>query len=230
MEILNKDGFRADGRKIDEMRRLKISFKTINNKPVIEYSQGLTQLRTTVIGPKSGNKRDKIQPIIKFNSFAKQETGYYEHYKDEYEGNIIKIFNNVILLEAPFFVEIFVDIIQDNGSVLSAIINSISLIIAYSGIPIKDVVLSLTNGFYDAKIFCDITTNEENNRIPAFVLAYLPKKQKFVGIVSKGHIHQNNFNYVFSQSILYIQKLYSVISDFLKNIHKSEEIIYFDIK
>ncbi|KAG0419557.1 putative exosome complex component RRP41 [Dictyocoela roeselum] len=230
MEILDKHGFRSDGRKPTEMRRLYLSFKTLNNNPVLEYTQGLTKLRTTIIGPKSGNKRDKINPLLKFNSFSKQDTATFDYLADEYESIIVRVFNNVLLLESPFFVEAQVDIIEDNGSALSAIINSISITMAYAGIPMKDIVLSLTNGFYDAKVFCDITANEESNRIPAFTVAYLPMKQMFVGVRLKGHIHQNNLVYLFEQSVLFIAKLYSVVSKFLRGIENEEKLEYSEIK
>lgn len=60
-----------------------------------------------------------------------------------------------------FQVDIFANVLQDGGSVLSSTITCAGLALADAGIPMFDIITASTIGFVDGKFFVDPDKNEE---------------------------------------------------------------------
>lgn len=104
--------FREDGRLPDEIKRLKVTYE----HPYTLLRQGNTHVKVRVDGPKEGNKI-----FLHFSN----EKRYQE---------LHSILTNVILTDSQL--DIFIDVIEEDGSVISTIINCIILNICYSNIPL----------------------------------------------------------------------------------------------
>ena len=79
---------------------------------------------------------------------------------------IQKIFQEAIVMELfpRSQIEIFVEILQQDGSPVSAAINAVSLALINAGIPVKDIVSSSTLGLMDNKsVLVDLTHAEAEN-------------------------------------------------------------------
>jgi exosome complex component RRP41 len=79
---------------------------------------------------------------------------------------IQRIFQHAILVDQfpKSQIEIFVEILQQDGSPVSAAINAVTLALINAGIPLRDVVASCTLGLMDNKsILVDLNHSETEN-------------------------------------------------------------------
>jgi len=79
-----------------------------------------------------------------------------------------RIFQEVILSDQfpRSQIEIFVEVLQQDGSPVSAAINAVTLALINAGIPVKDIVSSCTLGLMDTQsVLVDLNNSEAENGV-----------------------------------------------------------------
>ena len=154
--MLSHANLRNDGRKYNEFRKIKFKINNIKNSDgSVYYEQGNNKIIVSIIGPKVSTKRNvnKKKCIIKceYTTSPFAALGYRRSSKRDKnsisEANTIKnIFEGVILtnLLPSSVVNIFVNILQSDGSALCCSINAVSLALIHAGIPCLDFVIGTT--------------------------------------------------------------------------------------
>lgn len=85
-------------------------------------------------------------------------------------------------------ISINVIVIQNNGSIQSTIINTISLAILDAGIMVKDLVISMSAGYlqqFQKTPVLDLNFIEEKKSQGVLVIGYLPQMKKVIYVESK---------------------------------------------
>jgi exosome complex component RRP41 len=154
MEIeLIKNGIRTDGRKADELRKIKIVAGILKNAKGSAYIEwGNNKIIAAVYGPKEVipiHEADPTKAIIRcrysmapFSS--KEEHGKYGQNRRSIEiSKVIKhIFEEVVFLEKfpGSEIDIYVEVLQGDGGTRVASITAAAVAMAISGIPMKEEV------------------------------------------------------------------------------------------
>ncbi|KAJ6224837.1 hypothetical protein RDWZM_003382 [Blomia tropicalis] len=87
-------------------------------------------------------------------------------------------------------IDIYLEVLQSDGSNYSACVNAASLALIHAGIPVKDIVCSCSAGFYNTVTLVDLNHVEESvNAIPTMCIALLPKSKQTISIESSGRIN-----------------------------------------
>jgi exosome complex component RRP41 len=97
----------------------------------------------------------------------------------EFAANIKSTFEPVIqlYLYPRSQIDINVQILQSDGSLLQAAINATTLALIDAGIPLNDYVCAITCALHDATPLLDLTSLEESD-LPHVTVAVLPKSGK----------------------------------------------------
>lgn len=157
---MNENILRKDGRFAEELRKIQIDHFIVENRNYLTFSQGLTQVRTCIFQNK---EKGQIGVNLNFSDLARNEP-INDRKLYEMKNKIYSIFSNVV--SSDYQIDINIEVLQDNGSLMSVIINSITLCLCYSGINIKDMILSLT-----CNDLMDLTTDEEKQYFAIVVMS-----------------------------------------------------------
>lgn len=195
---------RTDGRFSNELRKLTIEQHTIENKTYVTFSQGLTKVRTSI----SQNKeKGQVGVLVNFSELSRNEP-LNDRRVYEMKTKIASIFNDAV--SSDFQIDINIDILQDNGSLFSVIINSITLCLCYCGISINDMILSLTCNNYT-----DLIYEEEKNSCCVVMSANF---NKILYFHLSGKCQKSDIQVALKNAISGIEKINYEIRKYLSNI------------
>ena len=97
-------------------------------------------------------------------------------------------------------IDIFVQVLQQDGGLLQACINCTTLALANAGIPLLDFVCAVTGGVHSASSMLDLTTLEEND-IPHVTVAMMPRTGKATLVTMETRLHVDRFEEIFRLAV-----------------------------
>ncbi|XP_037033549.1 exosome complex component MTR3-like [Bradysia coprophila] len=164
---------RVDGRRNTEARKMFLKSGVISQAKGSAYIElGNTKVIVAVYDPREIPKQNKYSALgelfcdFKFSSFASKKRRSPQTDSEEQSLALSmkrSLMPVVCRHEFPNFqVDIFANVIQDDGSVLGAAITCAGLALADAGIPMYDIITSTTVGIIDNKIILDPNAAEED--------------------------------------------------------------------
>lgn len=93
-------------------------------------------------------------------------------------------------------IDIFVQVLQQDGGLLQACINGTTLALVNAGIPLLDFVCAVTGGVHSTSPMLDLTLLEEND-IPNVTVAMMPKTGKVTLVTMETRLHVDRFEEIF---------------------------------
>jgi exosome complex component RRP41 len=97
-------------------------------------------------------------------------------------------------------IDIFVQVLQQDGGLLQACINGTTLALANAGIPLLDFVCAVTGGVHSTSHMLDLTTLEEND-IPHVTVAMMPRTGKVTLLTMETRLHVDRFEEIFRLTV-----------------------------
>ncbi|ODV59724.1 exosome non-catalytic core subunit SKI6 [Ascoidea rubescens DSM 1968] len=193
-EIYSPEGLRVDGRRWNEIRRLSCK---INTHPIScdgsSYLQiGNTKVMTMVHGPiepknKSSLLQDRAYLTVNlnipsfsfFNATTNKKLSKNSKKILELQVSLVNIFQDLIILKNYPRTQIIINtiVLNQDGSLISSIINSISLALIDSGISMYDYISSVNCGLFNSKFpILDLNYLEELD-LPFLTIAIIGKSE-----------------------------------------------------
>lgn len=93
-------------------------------------------------------------------------------------------------------IDIFVQVIQQDGGLLQACINGTTLALMNAGIPMLDFVCAVNGGVHSTAPLLDLTLLEEND-VPNVTIAVMPKTKKVSLVTMETRLHVDRFEEIF---------------------------------
>lgn len=203
MPRIDATKLRYDGRLPEELRNTQFKFNRIDNKGTVTWRQGNTLVNTSI------NSSKEKQTIVKVKF---QESSRREPLNDrriyEIEQKTISIFN--LVLKGEQQLEINVDVLSDDGSLFSAIINSITLACAHCGVPISDLCISTT-----ANDCIDLCSQEEKTSF-SLCLVFCPNKEKILYLDSIGKAQKEQMENAINNAIKGCLELHEIFKNYCR--------------
>lgn len=181
MSVIKGSLLRYDGRLANEMRNTNFIFKRIDSKGTVFWRQGNTIVNTTI-----SQRKDKAQLCvnIKFQELSRNDA-ISDKRIYEMEQKVLSIFSEILGPDQQL--EINVDVLGEDGSVFSAILNSISLSFTSFGIATEDMCVSVT-----LNENVDLCAHEEKKSF-YICLVFCPSKEEILYLESFGKVQKVNF-------------------------------------
>ena len=177
-EFLSLDGFRIDGRRADECRALHAKLGDVvggaDGSAYLEL--GLTKVKAYVYGPTHSKRRNLASSeratiqvefmTATFSTIDRKRKSKGDRSSVEKGLWIQRIFEHVVLTELfpRSQIDICIEVIQQDGSPVSAAINAVTLALIDAGIPMRDLVVSCTVGAIDNKTILVDLNNAESEK------------------------------------------------------------------
>lgn len=171
---MSKEFKRSDGRKIDEIRPMKAEVGIVPNADgSAKFSFGNTVAIAAVYGPKKMHPQHKQDPekgtlrcnynMISFSVSDRIRPGPSRRGTEISKITSWAIDPVLMIKKYPnLVIDVHIDIIQADASTRCAGINAAALALAHAGIPMKEMVSSVSIGKLDKQIVVDVDKNEED--------------------------------------------------------------------
>jgi exosome complex component RRP41 len=93
-------------------------------------------------------------------------------------------------------IDIYIQILQQDGGLLQACINGTTLSLANAGIPLVDFVCAVTGGIHSTFPILDLTSLEESD-VPNVTVAMMPRTGEVTLVITETRVHMDQFEEVF---------------------------------
>ncbi|KAF8072120.1 exoribonuclease, exosome component 4 [Lyophyllum atratum] len=209
VEILNEGGFRSDGRRQFELRDMTIDLSQqgqADGSAIITH--GLTQVLVSVFGPREAKMRSQTihdraninveVNVAAFSTGERRKRTRGDKRILELAATIKSTFEPVVQtnLYPRSQIDVFVQVLQQDGGLLQACINGTTLALVNAGIPLLDFVCAVTGGVHSTSPLLDLTLLEEND-IPNVTVAMMPKTGKVTLVTMETRLHVDRFEEIF---------------------------------
>ncbi|NWG10684.1 exosome complex exonuclease Rrp41 [Candidatus Bathyarchaeota archaeon] len=227
-KLIDKKGLRLDGRKPDELRPIKIEVGILSNADGSAYiEQGKNKILAAAFGPREMHPKHLALPdrmVIRCRyhmaPFSVQERKSPSPSRREIElSKVIKE-----SLEPTAFMEyyprtgvdIFIEVLQADGSTRCASITAASVAMADAGIPMRDLVAACSAGKVDDTIILDLMDTEDKQGSADVPVALMPNQNAITLLQMDGTLTSEEFENAVNLALEGCRKIYAMQKEALK--------------
>lgn len=229
VDLLSDEGFRIDGRRPNEVRRVACRlgiFEQADGSAFLEM--GNTRVLAAVYGPhevRSSARTRQLHDRAAINcqysmatfSTADRKTRPRGDYRSlEITANIKEIFETAILtqLYPHSQIDIYLEVLQSDGSNYAACVNAATLALIHAGICLKDVVCASSAGLIDKKTIVDVNYTEESiSASPVLTVALMAKTKEVLSMESTGRLAFDSLDAVMDAASQGCLQVYEVMRE-----------------
>jgi exosome complex component RRP41 len=199
-ELLNAEGRRIDGRRLDELRSISMKVGPLTRADGSAFVEwGENKVMAAVYGPREVHPRHLMQTAkaiiqCRYNMAAfsvdERKRPGQDRRSQEISKVITEAFESVVFTEEfpKTSIDIYIEVLQANAGTRCAGLVAASLALADAGIPMADLVASVAVGKVAGKIALDLKKEEDNFGEADMPLALVPQSGRLVLIQMEGHL------------------------------------------
>ncbi|XP_064410076.1 exosome complex component RRP41 [Latimeria chalumnae] len=225
LELLSDQGYRVDGRKAGELRKIQARMGVFAQADGSAYlEQGNTKALAVVYGPheirRSRSKALHDRALVNcqysmatFSTGERKRRPHGDRKSSEMTLHLKQTFEAAILtkLYPRSQIDIYVQILQSDGGNYCACVNAATLAIIDAGIPMRDYVCACSAGFIEDTPLVDLSYIEESAGGPQLALALLPKSDQIALLEMNARLHEDHLEKVVDAAAKACRDVYSVL-------------------
>lgn len=227
-KLIDKKGLRLDGRKPEELRPIKIEVGALSNADGSAYIEhGKNKILAAVYGPKEVHPKHMALPdrmVLRCRyhmaPFSVQERKSPAPSRREIE--LSKVIREAV--EPAIFMEyyprtaidVFVEVLQADGSTRCASITAASLALADAGIPMRDLVAACSAGKVDDTVVLDLMDVEDKVGSADVPVAFMPNLGVITLLQMDGILTPEEFEKAVNLAIEGCKKIYALQKEALR--------------
>jgi exosome complex component RRP41 len=201
-KLINDDGLRLDGRRVDEIRPMKIEIGVLSRADGSCYLEwGRNKILVGVYGPREAHPRRMQRPdsaVIRYRynmaAFSVEDRARPGHSRRSIEISKVSrdALEPVIMSELypKAAIDIFVEVLQADAGTRTAAINASAVALADAGIPMRGLVTSCAFGKVDGQVVLDLNKDEDNYGDADFPVA-MTQDGEITLVQMDGHLTQD---------------------------------------
>ncbi|MDI6807081.1 MAG: exosome complex exonuclease Rrp41 [Candidatus Aenigmarchaeota archaeon] len=221
-EPLIVDGKRKDGRSFEELRKIEVELGVVtraNGSALVKF--GDTVALAAVYGPAElhpAHLREYQTGILRcryslapFSVEERKVPGFDRRSVELSKVIRVAIEPAIFLEEFPkAVVDVFVEILQADGSTRVTAINATNLALISAGIPMRDFVVACSVGKIDNCLVVDLNGIEDNFSQADINFAFMPNRNKITLFQGDGQLTKNEIKELISLAKKSCEKIYEV--------------------
>lgn len=228
-KLIKENGIRADGRKLDELRPVRIEIGVLGNADGSAYiEQGKNKVLAAVYGPHEVHPRHLALPdraVLRCRyhmaPFSVQERKSPAPSRREMElSKVIReaLVPSVFLEYYPrTSVDIFAEVLQADGGTRCASIAATSLALADAGIPMRDLVVACAAGKVEGHLVLDLNDPEDKAGEADVPVAFMPNLNAVTLLQMDGMLTIDEFEQVVNLALQGCKQIYALQKEALKS-------------
>ncbi|RKP15343.1 ribosomal protein S5 domain 2-type protein [Piptocephalis cylindrospora] len=235
-ELISPEGLRLDGRRANELRRHTAKLGPLSQADGSAFLQhGHTKALAAVYGPREPRHRahamhDRAYLNIEFN-IAPFATGERKK-RNKSDKRLLEMahfvkqtFEPVIMtrLYPRSQIDLYIQILQDDGGALHAAINASTLALIHAGIPMKDYVCAVSVCCYKDASLLDLNRMEENTEHADLTVAVLPKSGDISLLQMESRLHADKLSDLMDLSIAGCRQIWKTLDGVVRENGEEEQ-------
>ena len=219
--LISEDGKRVDGRRLDELRQLNLKIGFLKNADGSAYVElGRTKVVAAVFGPRELHPKHLALPdrailrcryhMAPFSVDVRKSPA-----PSRREIELSKVIREA--LEPALFLElyprttidVFVEVLEADGSTRCASIIAGSLALADAGVPMKDLVAAIAVGKVEGQLILDVMDVEDKLGEADMPFAMMPSKKAVTLLQMDGHFTEDEFRKAVELAIKGCEQVYA---------------------
>ncbi|HIH75716.1 MAG TPA: exosome complex exonuclease Rrp41 [Methanomassiliicoccales archaeon] len=228
MKLIDENGIRIDGRKIDEIRPMKIEAGVLKSADGSAYVEiGKNKVLAAVYGPRECHPRHMQNPAkaivqCKYNMISFSVSDRKRPGPDRRSVEISKLISEA--MEYVVFTEnyprtsidVYIEVLQANAGTRCAGLVAASVALADAGIPMKDLVPAVAVGKVNDQVVLDLNKEEDNYGQADLPIAMIPRTGEVLLMQMDGHLTQAEFDKALEMGVKACQEIYDLQKDALR--------------
>jgi exosome complex component RRP41 len=198
--LLSPEGLRIDGRRVDEMRKVKMQVGLLKNCSGSAYiEQGKTKIIVAVHGPREAHPKHLALPsraILRTRyhmaPFSTSERKSPAPSRREIELTKVtrEALEPALLLEEfpKTTIDVFIEVLQADAGTRSAGITAAALALAEAGVPMRDMVAAVAVGKLEGRLVLDLNEEEDEHGQADMPVAIMPNMNKITLLQLNGRL------------------------------------------
>jgi exosome complex component RRP41 len=227
-KLIDKKGLRLDGRKLDELRPVKLEVGVISNADGSAYIEhGKNKILAGVYGPREVHPKHLALPdrtVLKCRyhmaPFSVQERKSPAPSRREIELSkvIRESLEPAIFMEyyPRTMIDVFVEVLQADGGTRCASITAAALALADSGIPMRDLVVACAAGKVEDKIVLDLMDTEDKVGSADVPVALMPNLNAVTLLQMDGILSTDEFESAVNMALEGCKQIYALQKEALR--------------
>jgi exosome complex component RRP41 len=228
-KLIDKKGIRLDGRKIDELRPVKMEVGILPNADGSAYlEQGKNKILAGVYGPKEAHPRHIAQQdraVIQCRyhmapfSVDDRKSPAPSRRDVELSKVIRESLETAVFLEyyPRTAIQVYIEVLQADGGTRCAGITTAALALADAGIPMRDLVVACAAGKADGKLIVDLMDTEDKVGDADVPVAFMPNLNAITLLQMDGNLSVKEFEGALNMALDGCKQLYAMQKEALKS-------------
>lgn len=205
VKLIDDSGLRVDGRKLDELRPIKIEVGILDKADGSAYVEhGRNKILAAVYGPREAHPkhialsdRAVIRCRYHMAPFSTDERKSPAPSRREHElSKVIRESLEPAIMSEYYprsTIDIFIEVLQADAGTRCAGITSAALALADAGIPMRELVAACAAGKVDGKVVLDLSDIEDKKGDADLPVALMPKSNVITLIQMDGSLTEDEF-------------------------------------
>jgi exosome complex component RRP41 len=226
--LIDDNGLRVDGRRVDELRPLKIEVGILDKADGSAYVEhGRNKILAAVYGPREAHPkhialadRAVIRCRYHMAPFSTEERKSPAPSRRELElSKVIRESLEPAIMSEYFprsTIDIFIEVLQADAGTRCAGITAASLALADAGIPMRELVAGCAAGKVDGKVVLDLSDVEDKQGEADLPVALMPKSNVISLLQMDGSLTENEFRQALEMSTDACRKIYEMQREALR--------------
>lgn len=227
-KLIDANGLRVDGRRLDELRPIKMEVGTLDKADGSAYIEhGKNRIIAAIFGPREAHPKHVAladRAVIKCRyhmaPFSVEERKSPAPSRRELELSKVIRESLETSIMSEFYprtsIDIFIEVLQSDGGSRCAAITAASLALADAGIPLREIVAACAVGKIDGKIALDLSDIEDKQGDADLPVAFMPKSKAITLLQMDGSFTEEEFNQALNMAIGACEKINGMQMEALK--------------
>jgi len=228
VRLIDDNGLRVDGRRVDELRPLKIEVGILDKADGSAYVEhGKNKILAAVYGPREAHPkhialadRAVIRCRYHMAPFSTEERKSPAPSRRELE--LSKVIREALepTIMSEYYprstIDIFIEVLQADAGTRCAGITAASLALADAGVPMRELVAGCAAGKVDGRVVLDLSDVEDKQGEADLPVALLPKSNMVSLLQMDGSLTEDEFNQALEMSTAACRKIYELQREALR--------------
>ena len=220
--LINEKGIRLDGRRIDELRPVRIEVGVLRNADGSAYIEfGKNKIMVAIYGPKEVHPkhsaladRSLLRCRYHMSPFSTDERKNPAPSRREIEISkvIREALEPALMLEdyPRTAIDVFVEVLQSDGGSRVAGISAAAVALADAGINMRDLVSGCAAGKVGGQIVLDVDDTEDKEGQADLPIAIMPNSNQVTLMQLDGRLSDEEFTKAFDFAVQGCRKVYQL--------------------
>ena len=228
VRLIDDNGLRVDGRRLDELRPVKLEVGVLDKADGSAYIEhGRNKILAAVFGPREAHPKhialaDRAVVRCRYHMapFSTEERKSPAPSRREQElSKVIRESLEPSIMSEYFprsTIDIFIEVLQADAGTRCAGITSASLALADAGIPLRELVAGCAAGKIEGKVVLDLSDVEDKKGDADLPVAFMPKSNAVSLLQMDGSLNEDEFKQALDMSVNACRTIYEMQRDALR--------------